>query len=124
MEKIYRLTNDEKEFDTLLLEDDETVKLYAEFGITVTGGWKSGSVPFEALPKEIKEKVLDTLMAYDNCGVVHENGKFKVGGGSCIKSHYATDYFVCGNYKADELYTPEQREKNFLEVFGYRRRVK
>lgn len=76
-------------------------------------------MPFEKLPEEIQSKVKAMLKAFDVCNVVYENFEFHVTTGTCLSSHYAFDHFVCGRYRADEIYTKEERRQNFIESFGY-----
>ena len=77
------------------------------------------SMPLEALPEEIQMKVKNTLKAFDKVNVEFESGKFSASVGCCIKSSYGYDHFVCGTYRADEVYTKEERRQNYIEEFGY-----
>lgn len=78
-------------------------------------------MPFEALPESTREKVKETLKAFDKCNVTFERNEFHVNTGYCIRASYHYDYFVCGEYKASEIYTAAERRENFIEVFGYDR---
>ena len=71
------------------------------------------------LPEDVQAEVKKVLRAYDRCNVVYENNKFSVGTGCCLKSTYAWDHFVVNEYKAHDVYTPEERRQNFVEEFGY-----
>ena len=71
------------------------------------------------LPTEVQEKVKSLLRAYDNANVVYEHSKFEVSPHCCIQSSYACDHFVCGRYTAEEVYTKEERLRNFIKEFGY-----
>ena len=71
------------------------------------------------LPTEVKEEVLSTLKAFNKCEVDFENGKYSVGGGSCIKSKYASDHKFIGIAYVEDIYTLEERKANFKETFGY-----
>lgn len=76
-------------------------------------------MPLTALPAEVQAEVKSRLKAYSRCNVVFEYNRFTVSCGVCIKSHYNYDHFVCGEYKADEVYTLEERRQNYFESFGY-----
>ena len=71
---------------------------------------------FEELPKEVQEKVKEILKAYNSTSVTFENGKYHFGG-YCIKSTYASDYEFVGEYKADDIFTKEERIINYVESF-------
>lgn len=75
-------------------------------------------MPLEKLPEEVQSEVKNILKAFDTCTVVHEYEKFRVSVGSCIKSDYNFDHFVCGRYLASDVYTPEERRRNYIEAFG------
>lgn len=75
-------------------------------------------MPLEKLPEEVQSEVKNILKAFDTCTVVYEYGKFHASASSCIKSDYNFDYFVCGRYLASDVYTPEERRRNYIEVFG------
>ena len=80
--------------------------------------FKAGQMPLSELPEEIQNKVKSTLKAFNKVTVVYEYGKFSTSVGCCIKSHYNYDHFVCGEYKAEEVYTEEERRQNYKECFG------
>lgn len=69
------------------------------------------------LPKAIQRQVKLILRAYTDCSVVFENERYSVGGGVMIKAHYADDYEVIGNYRADEIYTETERIENYINQF-------
>lgn len=76
-------------------------------------------MPLASLPAEVQAEVKSRLKAYSRCNVVFEYNRFTVSCGVCIKSHYNYDHFVCGEYKADEVYTLEERRQNYFDSFGY-----
>ena len=78
-----------------------------------------GKMPLNELPEEVQNQIKSTLKAYNRVNVTFEYGKFSVSAGCCIKSHYNYDHFACGEYKADEVYTKEERRQNYIESFGY-----
>lgn len=82
------------------------------------GVFAPGEVKLDDLPADVQTEVRETLKAYHDCAVVFEHGKFNVSAGSCIKSHYNFDHFVCGRYRDDAVYTIEERRKNYEEQFG------
>lgn len=75
-------------------------------------------MPFEKLPEDIQTEVKNTLKVFNRCNVVYEYGEFHTSAGTCIKSVYNHDHFVCGEYLASEIYTPEERRQNYIEAFG------
>ena len=85
---------------------------------TVIEVFKVAKMPFEKLPEEVQTEVKSILKAFSQCNVVYEYGKFHASASTCIKSDYNFDHFVCGHYLASEIYTPEERRQNYIEVFG------
>lgn len=87
-------------------------------GVTDIEVFEVGEMPLDKLPEEIQQEVRQTLKAYQRCNVYFEYGKFHTRTGYCIKAEYNFDHYVCGEYKASEVYTPEERRQNYIEVFG------
>lgn len=77
------------------------------------------NVPFEYLAEDIQKEVKDTLKVFDSCHVENRNAKMSVHAGLCISNSYASDECVIGEYKAKEIYTPEELKAAHKEVFGY-----
>lgn len=77
--------------------------------------FNSGKMPLEKLPAVVKTQVLNTLKVYDTCNVYFEYGEFHTHASVGIKSSYGIDHYVCGNYLAKDVYTEEQRRKNYTE---------
>ena len=75
------------------------------------------------LPSDVVEIVMNKLKAYDKVYIEYENGKYLVSVGASITKYYAKDHKVIGTVTADEVYTKEERYKNYEEEFGYRPRV-
>lgn len=71
---------------------------------------------FEQLPEEVQEQVKEILKAYNSTLVTFENGKYQFGG-YCLKNTYASDHEVVGEYKADDIFTKEERIINYVESF-------
>lgn len=69
------------------------------------------------LPSAVIEKVKKVLRAYDEVQVIYEYGEFHVSAGLCIKSTYGGDHEFIGTYRADEVYTPEERILNYVNSF-------
>ena len=69
------------------------------------------------LPKEVQEKVKNTLKAYNEVSVIYEDGKYNVITGALIKASYSNDYKVVGRYKASEVFTEEEMIINYVEEF-------
>ena len=69
--------------------------------------------------KEILKEMLDVLKAFNSCHITHEFGKDKVSTCWCIKSSYASDHYTTREFTADDFYSPEERDENFKETFGY-----
>lgn len=75
------------------------------------------NVPFEFLPDEVQKEVKDVLKAFDECHVEHCHSKLSVHTGWCLSAHYADDECVVGEYKANEVFTEEERIINYAESF-------
>lgn len=86
------------------------------YNIGVKRKRKTKMKKFEELPKEVQEKVKEILKAYNTVSVTFENGKYHYGG-YCLKNSYASDYEFIGDYKADEIFTKEERIINYVESF-------
>lgn len=69
------------------------------------------------LPKEVQDKVKSTLEAYDEVHVVFEYGEYHVTVGVALKAHYANDHKVIGTFKANEIFTQEERIENYINTF-------
>lgn len=69
------------------------------------------------LPIEIREKVKSVLKAYDEVHVIFEYGEYHVSAGISLKAVYADDHKFIGTYKANEIFTPEERIINYVEAF-------
>jgi hypothetical protein len=69
------------------------------------------------LPEEVQASVKSTLRAYDRTSVVREDGQFRESPSTCIKANYADDYKVW-RFKAEDIYTPEERMLNYVNAFG------
>ena len=133
MKKMIKVTNNkgetycvipEKNITQMIEMIEEVARTYPELR-TKYEVFNVSEVPFEKLPEEIKDKVKETLKAFNKCSVIYEKRKnigekenFSVSVGICLQSKYSPDYFVCGDYKANEIYTEEERRQNYIEVFG------
>lgn len=69
------------------------------------------------LPKEVQDKVKNTLKAYDEAHVTYENGDYKVSVGVALTATYAPDFKVIGTITAKEVYTDDERIENYINVF-------
>ena len=98
--------------------EKEIIKQMEDAGVTNIEVFKAGEMPLEKLPEAVQQEVRQTLKAYQRCNVYFEYGEFHVRTGYCIKANYNFDHIVCGEYKAKEVYTPEERRQNYIEVFG------
>lgn len=81
--------------------------------------FQPGAIPFDKLPEQVRADALDTLKAYDWVHVTYAGGQFHVSPSVALKAGYDYDDCSCGTYYAKDLFTPEERRKNFVEVFGY-----
>lgn len=79
--------------------------------------FNSGRMPLEKLPEDVRASVRRILKVYDSCNVYFENGVFHAHASVGIKSSYNWDHFVCGNYLAKDVYTEEERRRNYKESF-------
>ena len=73
-------------------------------------------MPLEKLPENTQDKVKEILKAYNKCNVVYQKGHFEIHVGTYLSKHYAFDYFTCGTYTAEEVYTEEERKQNYKEI--------
>lgn len=81
--------------------------------------YTSANMPLEDLPEDIQKKVRETLTVFDSVNVSYEYGEFRVSANSCLRAHYHYDHFVCGYYKAKEVYTAEERKQHLAELNSY-----
>lgn len=72
---------------------------------------------FYTLPLDVQNKAKQTLKSFDKVNVIFEYGEYHVSAGLAIKDHYADDHEYIGCYKADEVFTPEERIINYVESF-------
>ncbi len=71
---------------------------------------------FNELPQEVQDTIKYYAKAYSEVHVVFENGEYHYGG-VCLKAHYPDDYEVIGDFYAKDLFTPEERDINYIECF-------
>lgn len=69
------------------------------------------------LPIEVQEKIKNTLKAYDEVHVIYEYGEYHVSVGIALKAHYAPDHKVIGTFKANEIFTQDERIENYINEF-------
>lgn len=67
------------------------------------------------LPIEEQTRIKGWLRAYDEVVVFFENGRYQYG--VCLKNHYAPDHEYIGTYKADEVYSKDERIENYINEF-------
>jgi hypothetical protein len=72
---------------------------------------------FYELPLNVQEQAKKTLRSFDEVNVIFEYGEYHVSAGIAVKSHYADDHEYIGHYKADDIFTPEERIINYVESF-------
>lgn len=72
---------------------------------------------FNELPKAVQEDIKRALKAYDRVYVIYENGDYHVSVAIGLKAQYAPDHKVIGEYKADEIYTEDEKMINYIETF-------
>lgn len=73
---------------------------------------------FNLLPVEIQAKAKRILKAYDKVYVDYEYGEYHVSVGVAIKTSYAEDHKFVGEYKAEEIYTENERAENYINTYG------
>lgn len=79
---------------------------------------KNKMTKFNELPEEVQNAVLKILKAYDEVDVIFENSNYQVKVAAVLKMGYDSDFQYIGTYYAEDLYTPEQRDLNYIETFG------
>jgi len=72
---------------------------------------------FNELPQEVQEKAKNTLKAYDEVNVIYEYGEYHVSVGVALKAQYAPDHEVIGRYRAEDIFTDNERIINYVESF-------
>lgn len=72
-----------------------------------------------SLPQETKDNVLSTLKAFNECTLIFSNGCYQVSVAYFLLERYSEDYKVIGCFSQKDIYTIEERVKNFREEFGY-----
>ena len=75
------------------------------------------NINFNTLPDDVQSEIKEWLKVYDETHVTFENGKYKVSSSVSIRSHYPDDFKVIGSYKADEIFTKEERMINYMVSF-------
>ena len=73
---------------------------------------------FNELPQEVQNQVLQILKAYDGVEVTFKDSNYHLMVASVLKKYYGPDFQFVGLYYAADLYTPEQRDLNYIETFG------
>ena len=73
---------------------------------------------FNELPEDVRNQVLKILKAYDEVDVIFEGGKYQLDVAAVLKMSYDSDFQYVGTYYAEDLYSPEQRDLNYIETFG------
>ena len=73
---------------------------------------------FNELPISVQDQVLQILKAYDEVDVIFEDSRYQVKVAAVLKMGYDSDFQYIGTYYAEDLYTPEQRDSNYIETFG------
>lgn len=72
-------------------------------------------IKFENLPESVQQHIKNTLKAYDEETVFFENGQYEYG--VCLKAHYAPDHKYIGTYRAEDIYTEDERIVNYANEF-------
>lgn len=70
---------------------------------------------FNELPENLQNEIKDYLRAYNKVTVWYENGRYTFG--TCLKKTYAADHEFIGEYRADEIYTDDERILNYVNEF-------
>lgn len=65
--------------------------------------FKPGSVPFDALPSDVRSIVSDCLKSVDSVFVIHCYGQFYVLARIWASYTRSSDFFFCGAYLAGEV---------------------
>lgn len=73
---------------------------------------------FNVLDENVKLEVLSVLKCYDVVHVTAYNGEFHVSPHTMIFGEYPTDYKNIGTFKANDIYTEQERVDNYKSSFG------
>lgn len=79
----------------------------------------SDCMKLEDLPADVQDRVKQLLTIYSKAHVVYEYGKFEATAHHCLKAGYHYDRFWCGEYKAADVYTAEERRQHLAELNSY-----
>ena len=79
----------------------------------------SDCMKLQDLPEDVQTEVKKLLTIYSKAHVVYEYGKFEATAHHCLKASYGYDRFWCGEYKADDVYTKEERAQHLAELNSY-----
>ena len=63
------------------------------------------------LDSETKQRVIDTLTAYDSVLIDFENGRYKIGA-LCLRDKYPADFRSVGKILNTDIYTNQEIEIN------------
>lgn len=95
----------------------ELMKEFPHFDTAET--FESNSMKLEDLPESVQNEIKQLLTIYDKAHVVYEHGKFDATAHHCLKASYGRDRFWCGEYRADDVYTKEERKQHLAELNAY-----
>lgn len=75
------------------------------------------TINFNTLPTEVQEKAKEVLKIYNEVHIIFENGEYKASACYGLRSSYPADFKVIGDYKAEEIFTPDERILNYINSF-------
>ena len=75
---------------------------------------------FDALPRDVQNKIQETLRVFKECHVTFENGQHHVSSAIGITKTYADDNKFIGTAYQDDFYSIDERNEIFEQEYGYR----
>lgn len=73
--------------------------------------------PFNELPKDVQEKIKNTLKCFRKAYVTYQYGDYSVGAGIGVYARYAPDHKYIGTYTDTEIFTEKERILNYVNEF-------
>lgn len=70
---------------------------------------------FNELPENIQNEIKEYLRAYNEVHVTYEYGGYHFG--LCIKKQYGADFEAIGTFRAQDIFTDEERIVNYVNSF-------
>lgn len=60
------------------------------------------------LPIEIATEIKETLIYFEKCNLIYQNGKYEVSASTVLQNEYAKDRIFIGFVRSKDIYTPAE----------------